>query len=151
MKIKIEMDWGEMLAVFRAFQIAHPPINDDGTTSPTIPLSDSEKTKVEGVADRLAARAALRLIRAERRPPTVRDHAIVLDDVTPTFWLSYRKPLVPVNAAWWAPEDFLRDHPPHERLSSIPTDKWALDFGTDARGRWIRVLGLEVWGSWWRW
>ena len=55
MKIKIEMDWGEMLAVFRAFQIAHPPVNDDGIISPTIPLSDDEKTKVEAVADRLAA------------------------------------------------------------------------------------------------
>lgn len=55
--MKIEMDWGEMLAVFRAFQIAHPPIDDNGIVSPTIPLSDSEKTKVEAVADRMAAQS----------------------------------------------------------------------------------------------
>ena len=53
--MKVEMDWGEMLAVFRSFQIAHPPVADDGTVCPTIPLSDDEKTKVEAVADRMAA------------------------------------------------------------------------------------------------
>jgi hypothetical protein len=54
-KIKVEMEWGEMLAVFRAFQIAHPPINDDGSVEPRVPLSDYEKTQIEAVADRMAA------------------------------------------------------------------------------------------------
>ena len=53
--IKIELDRGEMLAVFRAFQIAHPPINDDGGLDRTIPLSDYEKKRIEDVADRMAA------------------------------------------------------------------------------------------------
>ena len=54
MTIKIELERGEMMVVFRAFQIAHPPINDDGSVSPTIPLADYEKQQIENVADRIA-------------------------------------------------------------------------------------------------
>jgi len=63
----------------------------------------------------------------------------------PTRWISYRsRATLGFNIKWWALEDFLRAYPPHERVPSVPTDKWALDWGRDARGWWVRVAGLEI-------